>query len=280
MNNNEFMKYGRLILGSILFAGAIHYFVTPAGINAGGLVGIAQIFDYIIPFGGNMTGIFNFLINVPLFVLGFREISRDFCLKTALSIVIQTAVLSLLPLPSQPLLPDVLSNCIIGAVIGGIGVGLCLTASGSAGGSDILGVYLSKKAPGFSVGKLNYLVNFVVLGISAFLFDLQVALYSIIFIMIMYYVSDRVHYQNINILALVITSKPQVKQELIQELGRGVTYWSGLGAYHQSKQEILLCCINKYETREFKKIVERIDDRAFVILTESNPVRGNFEKRL
>ena len=280
MNNNELLKYCRLILGSVLFSGAIHYFVTPVGINAGGLVGVAQIFDYIIPFGGNMTGIFNFLINVPLFVLGFREISRDFCIKTALSIVIQTAVLSLLPLPSQPLLPDVLSNCILGAVIGGIGVGLCLTASGSAGGSDILGVYLSKVKPSFSVGKLNYMVNFVVLGISAFLFDLTVALYSIIFIMIMYYVSDRVHYQNINMLALVITSNPQVKKALMEESGRGVTYWHGLGAYLESKQEILMCCINKYETREFKKIVERLDPKAFVILNESNPVLGNFEKRL
>ena len=280
MEDKNFIKYLQLILGSALFAGAIHFFVTPASINAGGLVGVAQILNYLVPININLTGFFNFLINVPLFILGFKEISKDFCMKTALSIVIQTAVLSFLPQLSEPILPDVLSNCIIGAVLGGIGVGLCLTASGSAGGSDILGVYLSTKKSSYSVGKLNYLINFFVLGISAFLFDLQVALYSIIFIMIMYYVSDRVHYQNINMLAFVITENTKVKKEIIHQLGRGVTYWNGSGAYRETGQEVLLCCISKYEARTFKRLVEKEDPKAFVIFNESNPVLGNFEKRL
>ena len=280
MENKELYKYIRLILGSVLFAGAIHYFVVPVGINAGGLVGLAQIFDYLVPWKVNLTGFFNFLINVPLFILGFREISRDFCIKTALSIVIQTIVLSFLPTLANPIMPDILSNCIIGAVLGGIGVGLCLTASGSAGGSDILGVYLSQKNPDASVGKLNYAVNFVVLGISAILFDLQVALFSIIFIMIMYYVSDRVHYQNINVLAIVITERDDAKKEIIRQLGRGVTYWYGKGAYRDTNQEVLMSCISKYEVRLFKRIVNGVDPKAFVILSESNPVQGNFEKRL
>lgn len=278
-NSNSF-KYVQLILGSILFAGAIHYFVDPVGINAGGIVGVAQILNYILPIRVNLTGVINLLVNIPLFILAVREISKDFCCKTALSILIQMIVLSFLPDVVDPIMPDVLSNCMIGAVLGGIGVGLCLTASGSAGGSDILGVYLTKKKPGFSVGKLNYLLNFFVLGTSAILFDLRVALYSIIFIVIMYYVSDQVHYQNINILVTIITKSTEAKKEIMKQLGRGVTYWMGKGAYAETEQEVLMCCISKYEARTIKKIVHSVDPRAFVILTESNPVQGNFEKRL
>ena len=278
--NKNSIKYLQLILGSVLFAGAIHYFVAPVQINAGGIVGVAQILNYILPIHGNLTGIINLLINIPLFILAIREISRDFCCKTALSILIQMIVLSFLPDMNEPIMPDILSNCMIGAVLGGIGVGFCLTASGSAGGSDILGVYLTKKKPGFSVGKLNYVLNFFVLGTSAILFDFQIALYSIIFIVIMYYVSDQVHYQNINLLVTVITQSKEAKKEIMSQLGRGVTYWQGKGAYAESEQEILMCCISKYEARTIKKIVNSVDPRAFVILTESNPVQGNFEKRL
>jgi uncharacterized membrane-anchored protein YitT (DUF2179 family) len=196
-----------------------------------------------------------------------------------LSIGIQTVLFTWLPVPA-PILPDVLSNAIIGAFVAGIGIGLCLRGQGCAGGLDILGMVLAKKKPDFSVGKLSYIVNAFVLAISAFLFDLQVSLYSFVFIIITYYVSDKVHIQNINVWALIITRNPEVKSIIMSKTGRGVTFWNGYGAYTDRPEEILVTAINKYEVRTLKNLVKEADPEAFVILTEGDPIRGNFEKRL
>ncbi len=278
--NKEWVKWTELVAGSILFPISVNCFISPLTLNAGGLVGFAQIINYLLPFQSDLTGVINFCFNVPLFILAWRTISKSFCVKTFVSLIIQTIALSYIPVLKIPVMSDVLSNCLIGACIGGAGIGLCLRSSGSGGGLDILGVYFSKIKPDFSVGKLSYLINAVVLSLSAILFDLQVALYSLIYIIFMYAVSDKIHYQNISIQALIFTKDERVKQALLKRTGRGITYWRGYGAYTDTPQDVLVCVINKYEVRRVKKIVHELDPKAFVILSDASPISGNFEKRL
>ena len=197
-------KYIELIIGSILLSLGIYLFVTPNGINFGGAIGIAQIIEYFIvkmvPSLGhmNLVGIINFMINIPLFIMGFKIMNKEFCIKTVMSLLVQTITLSILPKQSFVIMPDMLSNCLFGALMCGIGVGLALQSSGCCGGMDIAGVCLSKTKPGFSVGKLSIIINSILFTICAFIFDLQTSLYSIIFVAILYFISDRIHYQNIN----------------------------------------------------------------------------------
>ena len=129
-------KYIELIIGSILLSLGIYLFVTPNGINFGGAIGIAQIIEYFIvkmvPSLGhmNLVGIINFMINIPLFIMGFKIMNKEFCIKTVISLVVQTITLSILPKQSIVIMPDMLSNCIFGALMCGIGVGLALQSSG------------------------------------------------------------------------------------------------------------------------------------------------------
>lgn len=273
-------QYVMLTAGSILFPVALTCFITPWNLNSGGLVGLCQIFSWLVCKSMKMTGLFVLLVNIPLFALAYFYLSRSFVFKTLLSLLIQSTLLSLLPVPESPILPDLLSNVIFGAVIAGAGIGLCLQSSGSAGGLDILGVYFSRRMPNLSVGRLSYIVNAFVLGWSAVLFSLQTALYSVIFVILMYFVCDRVHFQNVNMYGIIITSCPSLKQEILEQTGRGVTWWMGKGAYTNSDKEILLCMMNKYEVRYYKKLVHQADPKAFFLLAKGNPVLGNFEKRL
>jgi uncharacterized membrane-anchored protein YitT (DUF2179 family) len=243
------------------------------------MVGIAQIASWLCTGTTALMGIFNLLINIPLFIVSYKALSRGFLMKTIVSLIIQNLILTFVTSPADPVLPDVLASVIFGGVIGGVGVGLCLQSGGSAGGLDILGMYFSKKLPDFSVGRISYIVNFFVLSVSGLLFDLQTALYSVIFIVLLYFAADQVHYQNINVYAIIITDVPKVKEELCKT-GRGVTWWNGQGAYTGDQKEILLCIMNKYEVRRMKKIVHSCDPKAFFLLTRGNPVLGNFEKRL
>ena len=277
---NTVSKYLMLIAGSLLFPVAVNCFVVPAGLNTGGFVGLAQNISTILVGSAALTGAINFCFNIPLFVLSWKSISHKFFVKTVLSLIIQSTALSFLPVLSEPILPDPLSNAVFAAVIGGFGIGLCLLSGGCAGGLDILGVYFSKKAPDISVGKISYMINFFVLGWSAFLFSLPAAMYSLIFVVIMYFVSDKVHYQNINVMALIITQNPEIKDVILEQTHRGVTCWKGNGAYTHSNTEILLSVVNKYEVNSLKKIVKDHDPHAFLLITGTKPVLGNVEKRL
>lgn len=279
-NRRKLLQYLQLSAGALLFSAATNLFVAPGNLNAGGIVGLAQIFSFLISNSTRLTGIINFLINVPLMVLSYRGISRGFFCKTVTALVLQSIFLTVIPVPQAPIMPDPLSNVIIGAFVGGLGIGLSLLASGSLGGMDILGVYTSSKAPDLSVAKLSYIVNLFVLGWSAFLFNMVSALYSLLFIVITYYVSDQVHYQNINVYTIIITKNPQIRDEIMKAIHRGVTYWYGKGAYTGSETEILLCIMNRYEIRTVKKIVHRMDPKAFFLISRGNPVLGNFEKHL
>lgn len=286
MEQTRIVKYTKLIIGSIFFSLAVYLFITPSDLNSGGIIGFAQLFASLIEKTLHLdktidlTGIINVFLNLPLFILAFRSISKEFCFKALLSVLVQMACLSFFPKRDLPLMDDVLSNVIFGAIIGGVGVGLTLQSSGCAGGWDILGVYLSKVKPNFSVGRLAMIANGILFLVTAMISDVQNAMHSIIFVVVMYFVCDRVHYQNINITAMIFTKTKEVQEQILKRTGRGVTYWNGKGAFTDQDLYVLVTALNKYEIRFFKKIVYKADPNAFVIFSEGSNITGNFEKRL
>lgn len=161
--NKAYKQYFDLIFGSTLLTLGIYLFVTPNGINFGGVIGLAQIIEIFlrrfiaIRSDANLVGMINFLINVPLFLIGYRVMSRRFCIKTMLSVAVQTLLLSVLPPLKAPLVEDVLLNSIFGAILCGVGVGYALRGSGCCGGMDIACMCLVKKYPDFKSGRLSIL---------------------------------------------------------------------------------------------------------------------------
>ena len=282
----EWKQYLMVILGSALYAASVNLLIVPLSLYSAGIVGIAQILRTLLvplmPFaaGFDVAGIINLLLNIPLFLLAFRSISRGFFVKTVISIIVQTAVMSLVPIPSEPILGDMLASCLIGGILGGLGVGLTLRSSGSCGGTDIIGFFLSKKNFPITVGQLSIGVNVVLYSICALMFNLETAIYSIIYMVVMYSVCDHTHYQNINMTAMIFTKNIDVQFAIMHEMGRGVTYWKGAGAYTDAETLILVCAINKYEEAQLKKIIYTLDEHAFVIFSEGMSISGNFEKRL
>lgn len=288
MTKKEVQQFAGVILGGFLFALSVNLFIVPLDLYSGGIVGIAQILRTImetigsiqIPKQFDIAGIINFIINIPLFIMAYKSISRKFFIKTLLCVIVQTISFSLIMIPSTPILDDVLASCVIGGLIGGFGIGLALRSSGSGGGLDILGVYFTKKFSNFSVGKLSLIVNaFVYIG-CAVLFDVSTAIYSIIYMACFSLVVDKTHYQNINITCMIFSKQDQIQDVILRETGRGVTFWKGAGAYTKTDTYIMVTVINKYEISQIKKIIYKHDPHAFVIFNEGMNVSGNFEKRL
>lgn len=280
--------FAMVFIGSFLFAFGVNIFIVPLGLYSGGIIGFAQIIRTIlieqlglsIPSGIDIAGILNFLLNVPLFLLAYRSISRKFFMKTLWSVIVQTLFLTVIMIPKQPVLDDVLATCLIGGILCGIGIGLTLRSGGSGGGVDILGVYFTKKKADFSVGRLGLFINCVVFGLCAFLFELPIAIYSILYSLVMAQAMDKVHYQNINMTAMIFTKHHGIQKKINEQMHRGVTYWKGAGAYTDEETLILVTAISKYEVATLKKLVYSDDPKAFVIFNEGMSISGNFEKRL
>lgn len=279
-------KISNLVLGSVLLTVGIWLFVTPNHINFGGMIGLSQLIEYAIkhllpvPSGLNLLGIINFTLNIPLFIMAYTIMNRDFCIKTLVSLAIQTVLLSLLPAVNAPVVEDMILNVVFGAMICGIGVGLALSGSGCCGGMDIATVCLVKKKPDFKTGQVSIYFNIVLFGICLFVYDVKTIMYSAVFVGILYTVADHFHYQNINVTALIFTKEPMVKQRILKEMGRGVTCWKGEGAYTSTDCEVLFVALNAYEESQIEQIIHETDPHAFVTYQSGAKVHGGFEKRL
>ena len=259
------------VVGSFIYAVGINYFITPAGLYTGGFLGVGQIIRTLL------------VTNLGLDFGGkFRSISGHFGLKSMLCTVCNTVFLSVLVPPAEPILYDVLAASILGGVIAGVGIGLMLYDGGSSGGTDILGVFLMKKFPGISVGRANMAFNITLYAVCLLLFNVQVAIYSIIYAVFSALVVDRLHQQNIVVMVLIFTKKKDdaLRQYVTQTLHRSVTYWDGTGAYSNSPTDIMCICLSKYELEELRHAMNTLDPEAFMVVDEGVHIHGHYIKRL
>ncbi len=284
---NRFSQFGIVLIGTFLFAAGVNLFIVPVGLYNGGFVGIAQIIRTLIVENtsiqlGNidLAGIINFVINIPLLLLAYFKIGKAFFEKTIFGMIFMTLFLTIIKIPSVPIVEDTLTACIVGGIIAGFGCGIILRAGGSGGGLDVLGMYVTKVKPGFSVGKLSIFVNIGVYLVCALLFNVQVVIYSVIYTVFASIVMDRAHYQNINTSVMIFTKRGGIAEAIMEEMKRGVTVWDGKGAYTNENTTVLLTVISKYEISRVKRIIHDIDPNAFMIVNSGLDVYGNFEKRL
>lgn len=295
-NNNIFRKLFEkrmridvyyIILGSFLFSIAVNFFIVPSNLYNGGFLGMSQVIRYIlvqytsIDFGNfDISGLLYFLMNVPILYIAYSKIGKRFFLKTIIAVFFTTIFLSFIKIPEVALVNDVLSACIIGGIIGGIGVGIILRSGGSGGGLDVIGIYYAKKYSNFSVGRINITFNLFVYGACALLFNIPTVIYSVIYTTFTSLICDKTHYQNIMVTIMIFTKVEGIDKLIIEQLSRGVTCWKGNGAYTYEGTNILVTVASKYEAVFVRKVVKNADPNAFIILNEGVSVMGNFEKRL
>ena len=234
------------VFGALLYAAGINLFVVPAELYTGGLMGICQVIRTVLAdaFGLRfqsfvIAGVIYYIINVPIFLVAFSRIGRMFLVKTLASVTAITLFISLIP--TVVIVEDVMAACVVGGIISGAGVGIMLRMGSSGGGTDVVGVLLIKWKRDFSVGKVNLLVNLVLYGACIFLFDIGTVVYSVIYAAVYSVAMDKVHTQNINVEVHVITKADTsaLEKKVFEELGRGITKWSALGAYTYERSHVL-----------------------------------------
>lgn len=275
------------VAGAALYALGINLFVVPAGLYAGGIMGICQVVRTLLEssmgldFGSfDIAGIIYYIINIPIFIIAFVNLGRAFFVKTVITVTAMSAFLSVIP-PVR-VVDDTMAACVVGGIIAGMGIGMVLQLGSSGGGMDVIGILLTKWRPDFSVGKVNLLMNFVLYGTCLFLFDVQVAVYSVIYAAVTALAMDKLHTQNINVEVNVITKvdTTELEKEIFRELGRGITKWNTFGAYTYDHSHILYILLSKYEVSRLKTLIHKYDPNAFIVVNEGVSVNGHFLKKL
>ena len=283
-------RYLGALAGAVVYALGINLFIVPVSLYSGGIMGFAQVIRTVLveylhaPFQNfDVAGVIYYLINAPILLLSMKRIGRRFFVKTVMCVTIVTVLLSVIPIPAQPILPDdTLACCVIGGIICGLGMGLALKCGGSLGGTDIVGMMLIKWRRDFRVGRVNMIVNVVLYGICLFLFNVPTVIYSLIYAFVSGFAIDKVHAQTINVEVRVITKKKdeELEKEIFAELDRGVTKWEAGGAYTEEPVHVLYILASKYELSQLKNIVYKHDPHAFVVIDEGVSVVGNYKTRL
>lgn len=275
------------ILGAFLYAAGINLFMVPSGLYTGGLMGICQVIRTLLAelfhlnFNNfDIAGIIYYIMNIPIFIVAFARIGRAFFAKTVLAVSAMTLFMSVIPVGA--VVEDVMASCVVGGIISGAGVGIMLRMGSSGGGMDVIGVLLTKWKRDFSVGKVSLLVNLALYGTCLFLFDVDVVLYSVIYAAVYSVAMDRMHTQNINVEVNVITKADTtaLEKEVFNEVGRGITKWSALGAYTYDRSHVLYILLSKYEVNRLKSIIHKHDPNAFIVVNEGVSVDGNYLKKL
>lgn len=277
------------ILGELIAAFSLNYFIVPLGLYSGGSMGVCQLIRTLLQIWGGLSfgdydiaGILYFLSNIPILLYARGILGRKFVLKTVVCTMAFSLFYSVIPAPSTMVVNDTLTACLLGGILTGVGSGLVLTCGGSGGGLDVIGLCLSKKGSRFTVGRFSMTFNAFLYALCLILFTPETAIYSVIYNFASAMVVDKAHQQNISVQALIFTraGERELGRVIMDELGRGVTWWEGVGAYTGENIHVLCVCLSKYEIEELFHTVHEMDPHAFITLQEGVRIYGNFQKKL
>lgn len=266
-----------ITLGAVLMGVGLEEFLVPNQILDGGIVGISIILSHLI---GWRLGLFIFILNIPFFYIGYKQIGKTFALSTLLGITVLSITTSLLH--EVPVFTDdLLLATVFGGIVLGGGVGIVIRFGGSLDGTEIMAILINKKFP-FSVGEIVMFFNIFIFSIAGFVFGWERAMYSLIAYFIAYKVIDImiIGFDESKSAYIISDFHKEIGETLMARLGRGVTYLNGEGAYTGDNKQVIFTVITRLEEAKLKSIVEEIDPSAFLAVGNISEVRGGrFKKR-
>lgn len=260
-----------IALGAVISAVSIQAFVVHAGLGSGGLGGIALLLFYKFQLP---IGLVTLLLNIPLFILGWREVNKRFVFKTLFGLILFSLFLDLFK--GIQILPfdDIFLGALYGGVIGGIGGALVFRLGGSLGGIDILAKVIERKF-GWGLGTTSLTFNIFIILASWAVLGPKVALYTLVSMFAYSRTLDAVLTGIPAKAVTVISEQPQeLVQHILTDLGRGATFLAGRGAYSDGAKDIIICVVSMPEVGRLKEIVREIDPKAFMIVQNASEVIG------
>ena len=265
------MAWIQIVAGCLIGAAAYPTFLDPGEIAPGGLTGVAMILRHL--WGWNI-GITSLILNIPLFIAGYRTMGRVFAFRSLVATVLFSLAIDVLPLQAIEVEP--ILGTIYGGILLGVGLGLILRGGATTGGTDMCARLVHKYLPFLSVGMFLFLIDCVVVLAVWFFIGSSEALYALICIFVSGKAVDMVMLGlSQNKACFVITDAwDSVSKRLMTEMERGVTQLRARGAYTGAERPVVLCVLPPQEVSRLKEIVRQEDEKAFMFITEAHEALG------
>ncbi|HZJ57971.1 MAG TPA: YitT family protein [Clostridia bacterium] len=273
VKRSAYSDYIFITLGTLVTGLAFNLFLIPHRIAPGGISGIATIIYYItkgrIPVGISMLG-----LNIPLFIIGIREMGRGFGLKTLISTILLSLFIDILKVPSvtdEPILAS-----IYGGVVMGVGLGMVFRGNATTGGTDLFAKIIHKHFHFIGVGWVLFVVDSLVVLGAAVAFGPTLALYALVSLYLGTKLIDLIleGIHTAKAFILISDRSVEIAQRIMEDLDRGVTLLQGKGAYTMDEKDVILCVTDRVQVTKLKEIIGEIDPAAFVLVADVREVMG------
>ncbi|MFA5011242.1 MAG: YitT family protein [Ignavibacteria bacterium] len=288
--------YVGIVFGAIIFGISYSWFLIPFKVSPGGVGGIAQI---IYNFLGIPAGTSMLILNIPLFILGWIFLGRQFGLKSFLGMFLGSVFADLLNpellYKNFPIMRDyintqywaftdsILLASLAGSVLLGFSLGIIFKFRGSTGGTDIP-VAILKKYFGLSIGTGYWIIEtLIIFSIGIAFTDLNLIIWGYLNLYITTQIVD-ITAEGIPYTkgAYIITNQEnEIKERIITELDRGITIFLSEGGYSGKRQNVLFVVVNRRQISSLRRLVKDEDPKAFMVLVDVHDVMGDgFKTRI
>ncbi len=275
MKKNVVSDYLMISLGVVLVALALHFFYFPANLAAGGISGMAIIFERLFPAISRPTYIL--FLNLVFFAIGFIFLGKVFGAKTIFASFFMTGVLEVLhrTAGSVVLTHDMFLNTIYGTLLASVGMAIVFNYNGSTGGTDIIAKILHKYLH-IDIGKGLLAVDFVITAGGFIVFGWEVGLFSLLSVLLGGNLIDRFieGVKSAKEIMIISRQSESIRRFIIEELDRGCTILSGFGGYTGKETKVIYVVLNRRDYIELRNYIKEVDNRAFLSVNEVREVLG------
>jgi len=260
-----------IAVGAIINAYGVQEFIVPSRLGGGGVGGISLLLYYTLRLP---IGFMTLLLNIPLFVLGWREVNRHFVFKTIWGLIIYSISLDLLKGVQPIAMNDIFLGALYGGVISGIASSIIFHFGGSLGGTDIVSKVIQRKY-GVPMGTSALAINGVIIMISGAILGPKAALYTLVTMFVYGRVLDLIQ-SGVPLKSITIISDQSeaLVDRIMVDLGRGATFLQGRGAYSNEPKNVIICVVSLPEIGRLKQAVREVDPQAFMIVQNAGEVLG------
>lgn len=297
MKNNKLnwlISIGVIIFSAFVYSIGVVLFVSEAKMLASGVSGMSLIIGRLIEESelvnyteAQISGIFYFVLNLPILFLSFRKFNLKFSILSILHMVFTSIFTSILDVN---VLMDIvgiskgwqldyrLESALFSGVMCGFATAICYLVGGSSAGIDLLAAYLSSKKQ-LSVGKINAIVNACIIVLSIILWSDEIlnALFTLAFIFINASVIDMIFVANRKVVVTIITEKGDEISDLINSnFTRGVTRIKAIGNYTKREKDFLYIACTSNEALEIAELAKQIDEHSFTSISNAQRISGYF----
>lgn len=279
--NNKILKYLKeyliITVGCFFYAVSINYFFISNHLAEGGVAGICLILFYLFKLP---VGIMYFVINIPLLIMGWKLVGRDFLFKTLYGTSCLSFLITLTETWKGPS-NDIMLGSIYGGILIGIGLGLIFMVNGSTGGTDVVARILNRYFD-IPLGRTMLILDVVILGIAAIFFGKEIVMYTLISMTIVSKAIDYFQdgYTKAKGITIISSKSEEIKERIMNETGRGTTIIKGEGGFTGNEIDLLFCVVSKFEVTKVKTIVKETDSFAFLTISDVAEVLGEGFKAL